>query len=75
MEEIWTDLLHSLDLKNEDCMDAVKHSNRVIFVDTDSLTTLFYANFLLKENRDIERCTKLAEAINEISEWDLCGRK
>ena len=65
------DLYENLIRQKINVMDAVKHSNRVIFVDTDSLTTLFYANFLLEEKRDIERCTKLAEAINEISEWDL----
>ena len=65
------DLYENLIRQKINVMDAVKCSNRVIFVDTDSLTTLFYANFLLKENQEIERCTKLAEAINEISEWDL----
>lgn len=53
-------------------MDAAKHSNRVLFVDTDSLTTMFYGNFLLGEkSHENYYCTQLAKAINDISYWDL----
>ena len=39
-------------------MDAAKHSNRILFIDTDAITTLFYSKFLLGEGSigDI-RCT------------------
>ena len=53
-------------------MDAAKHSNLVLFVDTDSLTTMFYGNFLLGEkSHENYYCTQLAKAINDISYWDL----
>lgn len=52
-------------------MDAAKDSNRILFVDTDALTTLFYSNFLLTNKQEIENCTKLAEVLNGITKWDL----
>ena len=52
-------------------MDALKYSNRILFVDTDALTTLFYADFLLSAQEEIDTCRKLAEAIHGISQWDL----
>ena len=52
-------------------MDAAKYSNRILFVDTDALTTLFYSNFLLRDKAEQENCTKLAEAVNAITDWDL----
>lgn len=52
-------------------MDAAKYSNRILFVDTDALTTLFYSNFLLRDKAEQESCTKLAEAVNAITDWDL----
>ena len=52
-------------------MDAAKHSNRILFVDTDALTTLFYSRFLLTDDTEVSCCTKLAEAINDITDWDL----
>lgn len=52
-------------------MDAAKHSNRILFVDTDALTTLFYSNFLLKDNYSKKLCNDLALAVCNITEWDL----
>ena len=53
-------------------MDAASKCNRILFVDTDALTTLFYCGFLLGEgSEESENCKKMAEAINEITEWDL----
>lgn len=52
-------------------MDAAKHSNRLLFVDTDAITTLFYSRFLLTEPNQIANCEKLASAINAMTQWDL----
>lgn len=52
-------------------MDAAKHSNRILFVDTDALTTLIYSEFLLKDKIEIANCTKSAEVIHTITEWDF----
>lgn len=53
-------------------MDAARHSNRILFVDTDALTTMFYSWFLLGDNPvNHVKCTKLAKAVDNISDWDL----
>ncbi|QUH28111.1 multifunctional transcriptional regulator/nicotinamide-nucleotide adenylyltransferase/ribosylnicotinamide kinase NadR [Vallitalea guaymasensis] len=52
-------------------MDAIKDSNKILFVDTDSITTLFYSRFLLTEKEEITKCTSLADAITNINEFDL----
>lgn len=52
--------------------EAAKHSNRILFVDTDALTTKFYSNFLFDEtNREAMLCNNLATAIHDINNWDL----
>ena len=45
-------------------MDAAKHSNRILFVDTDALTTMFYSEFLLGNGSlDHYYCKNLAKAV------------
>ncbi len=65
------DLYENLIRQKVNIMDALKYSNRILFVDTDALTTMFYANFLLHNQTEISNCTKLAETITFITEWDL----
>lgn len=65
------DLYENLLRQKVNTMDALKNSNRVLFVDTDAITTLFYAKILLSEKEEIQRCETLAKAINSISSWDL----
>lgn len=65
------DLYENLLRQKINVMNTIKSSNRLLFVDTDALTTLFYARFLLKNESEVEKCTKLAESIHEITEWDL----
>ena len=52
-------------------MDALSTCNRVVFVDTDAITTLFYSYFLLSDHEEQEKCRELAEALNAITDWDL----
>ena len=53
-------------------MDASKNANRIIFVDTDAITTMFYSCFLLGEDKEkLDKCVSLAKAVNKICEWDL----
>ena len=53
-------------------MDAAKHSNRILFVDTDALTTMFYSDFLLdKLSLEHTYSMLLGTVINNISNWDL----
>ena len=66
-EDIYENLLR----QKVNVMDALIHSNRILFVDTDAVTTLFYAEFLLTSNVQERKCRDLAEAINAINDWDL----
>ena len=53
-------------------MDAAKNCNRILFVDTDALTTLFYCGFLLGEDSpQMNACRHLAQGILATMEWDL----
>ncbi|MBR6770228.1 MAG: AAA family ATPase [Lachnospiraceae bacterium] len=65
------DLYENILRQKINVMEAAKRANRLLFVDTDALTTLFYANFLLDNPYEIANCTKLAEAVHAIGEWDL----
>lgn len=44
-------------------MDCIKHSNRILLEDTDAVTTLWYAGFLLDNESQVNRTDALAEAI------------
>lgn len=65
------DLYENLLRQRINIIDAAKKSNRILFVDTDAITTLFYSRFLLQNQKQIEVCEKLATAINEMTQWDL----
>ena len=51
--------------------EALKQTNKILFVDTDALTTLFYSKFLLTDNVSINICKKFAEAILQTTKWDM----
>ncbi len=65
------DLYENLLRQKINILDASKNSNRILFVDTDSITTLFYAHFLLSNKKEIEKCENLAKSINSITDWDI----
>lgn len=66
------DLYENILRQKINVMDAIKQSNRVLFVDTDALTTLFYSNFLLgNESEEENFCKLLASAVNYVTSWDL----
>lgn len=48
---------------------AIEHSNKVLFIDTDSLITQFYINFL--EDSGKEKNIALSDAIDAINSYDL----
>eukprot|EP00833_Pecoramyces_ruminatium_P000242 jgi/Orpsp1_1/1174274/evm.model.c7180000049509.1 len=48
---------------------AIEHSNKVLFIDTDSLVTQFYMNFL--NDPKIEKNKALSDAIDAINSYDL----
>lgn len=65
------DLYENILRQKINVMDASKRSNRILFIDTDAITTLFYAQFLLKDDEELSKCKRLAEAVSLINEWDL----
>lgn len=65
------DMYENLLRQKVNVMDAIKYSNRLCFVDTDAITTLFYAKLLLNEEKEYGCCESLAKDINTITDWDL----
>ena len=56
--------------KTEEIMQSY-HSNKLLFIDTDALTTKFYTQFLLNNQNEIDKCNALADAITDINKFDL----
>lgn len=52
-------------------MECLKHSNRILFEDTEALTTLWFSRFLLENSDEIKRIEDLAESIKAINRFDL----
>lgn len=66
LQEDYTEILLKQKL-NE--IEAVKHSNKLLFIDTDALITRFYLEFLDKETS--EKNVALADAVDAINSYDL----
>lgn len=65
------DLCENLLRQKTEELDALNHCNRIIFVDTDALTTKFYSRLLLSDPEDKKRCAALADAITHIHKFDM----
>lgn len=52
-------------------MEAVKKSNKILFVDTDALITKFFSHFLFTDPGILSRNDALADAIASINRYDL----
>ena len=65
------DLYENLLRQKTEEIEALKDSNRLLFIDTDALTTKFYAKFLLSNKSDKKKCFDLSDAITRINEFDL----
>lgn len=65
------DLYENLFRQKTEEIEALKNTNRILFVDTDALTTKFYSDFLLNNKKDKEICNALADAIANINNFDL----
>lgn len=50
-------------------IEAIRHSSKVLFVDTDALITRFYLEFLDKETS--EKNIALADAVDAVNSYDL----
>lgn len=65
------DLVINLIRQKDEEIKSLIHSNRLIFVDTDALTTKFYATLLLTDETEIGKCNALADAINDLARFDV----
>lgn len=65
------DLYENLLRQKTEEIEAAKHSNRIMFIDTDAMTTKFYSGFLLEDMDEQKRCDNLADAIAAINRFDL----
>lgn len=63
--DMMTNIIRQKDLE----LRCLSQANRLIFVDTDALTTKFYSSFLLGD--DCGLCSALAEAVSRLSRFDL----
>ena len=68
IEEDFQEILLRHKLKE---LEALRSSNRVLFVDTDALITKFYSHFLLNDPDALRRNDMLADAISNTNQFDL----
>ena len=52
-------------------IEAIKHSNKVLFIDTDCLITRFYIDFLDDPQNEKSKNQALADAISDLNHYDL----
>lgn len=52
-------------------LEAIRHSNKVVFVDTDCLITRFYIDFLDDPQNEKQKNKALADAISNLNHYDL----
>ena len=64
-------MLENIIFQKAEEIKAVRLCNRLLFIDTDAITTKFYSQLLLKEKNEIERCNCLADAITSWQKFDL----
>lgn len=68
---VMDDLIENMLRQKTEEMEQVKHSNRLLFIDTDALTTVFYSKLLLEDEYEVNACYELGYAINFINDFDL----
>ncbi|HHV30316.1 MAG TPA: multifunctional transcriptional regulator/nicotinamide-nucleotide adenylyltransferase/ribosylnicotinamide kinase NadR [Clostridium sp.] len=52
-------------------IEAIKHSNKVLFIDTDCLITRFYIDFLDDPQNEKQKNKALADALSDLNHYDL----
>lgn len=66
-----TDLYENLLRQKTEEIKSLRTCNKLLFIDTDAITTKFYSSFLLKDKKIIKKCFDLADAISNINDFDL----
>ena len=51
--------------------EKLAEANKVLFIDTDCITTLFYSGFLCEDNGNVSAYKKLCDGINRFNKYDL----
>lgn len=64
------DLVYNIICQKREELEAIKTSNKLLFIDTDAIVTLFYG-FLLLQPDHAKKLERLADAIAEIMDFDL----
>lgn len=65
------DLVINMIRQKDEELKALINCNRILFVDTDALTTKFYGTLLLEEDSEHAKSNALADAIDDLSRFDL----
>ena len=65
------DLYKNIIFQKAEEICALEHSNKLLFIDTDAITTKFYSDFLLTDSSDRQKCNALADATAKINAFDL----
>ncbi len=68
---ILDDLIENMIRQKDEVRKAAKSSNRILFVDTDVLTTGFYCNLLLENPEEKTKMVQLADSIHWTNDWDM----
>ena len=64
------DLAYNMICQKREELEAIKTSNKILFIDTDVMITLFYS-FLLLSPQELEELENLAKGISGIMDFDL----
>jgi len=65
------DFIENIVRQKEETEMAAHLGNRLIFVDTDAITTQYYGEMLLKDESDRRICIERAQRWNSSNRWDL----
>jgi len=52
-------------------LQAMEKANKILFIDTEVLTTKWFFNFLCKDDPQLKNYNKLADAISSLNSYDL----
>lgn len=64
------DLVYNIICQKREELEAIKTSNKLLFIDTDAIVTLFFG-FLLLPKDEAEKLETLTQAVIEIMDFDL----
>lgn len=68
---VLADFMENLERQYSETEKAATMANRLLFVDTDALTTQYYAELLLHDPGEKKKCVEEAQRINKLNRWDL----